>query len=330
VSSTTTIHGVMLDVGSEEDFQIVAGGVVTSTTIGPYGGINVESGGVAIDTVVSGIAAGESVDWGGVARGVTVQGYSDLLVSGYLSNYASATNVTISSGGRMYVESGGFVTNVREEAGAYISDDSGAITYSGAGTHTMLASLTGSGQLVEDGPGSAVISGDATGFTGTAVINGGTLELADAGGFGSGASIAFEAPSGTPASLRLLRVSQPANGGTFAATLVNLQRLDLSQQSYIAGATVSQTASGLTLTDGNYAATFKVAESAASYQVTNDGHGGTLITPVAGQAQGLTSAMAVFGGAPAAAIEHAATAEGTRRPDVFAAGGLRPSTLARM
>jgi hypothetical protein len=219
---------------------------------------------------------------------------SNTLAAG--KSLTGSKDVTLS--GSLTVASGGTVTDVAPLAGAALIVN-GSATFDE--TSRLLGALTGSGVVFERGAGTLVQSGDAAGFSGKAVISGGTLKLANATGFGT-AEIQYDVASST---LELVASAAPAAGHTFAETLFNFDKtgesLDLAGKAYVSGATAVLTGHDLKLVDGAYTADFTVSGSSASsyaksFTVTSDGHGGTLIEAIGAAARTFAQAMAATNG----------------------------------
>jgi hypothetical protein len=214
-------------------------------------------------------------------------------------DFGSVGAATVVSGGRLDVVSGGRASVIEADSGGVISLASGAVgsdmttVFGGrivdngiviySVSNTLGAAFSGKGQVVQKTSGWLYQSGDASGFTGQVTISGGTVVLEDATGFGS-APFTFRPSGGTTATLELTAPAIPANGAAFSETLVNFlsaaDALDLRDQSFVAGAKATLSGLMLSLADGGYSAKFKLSGgTAVSYLVSDDGHGGTLITP---------------------------------------------------
>jgi hypothetical protein len=153
------------------------------------------------------------------------------------------------------------------------------------GAGTLDGTLSGSGSIVQTVAGDLALSGAGAGFTGRAVIEGGTVELETAGALGTGV-VQFVEPATGSAVLQIDAADAPAAGGTFANVISNFsgasEDIDLRSIAYVAGATAAIVGSTLVLHDGGKTYAFNVAGSVATlYPATGDGHGGTLIDPKA-------------------------------------------------
>ena len=219
VSSGMTVSNVTVSSGGTLD--VLAGGTALGTTVANggnetlsggtdsgtvllQGGVQyVSPGGVAVGTVVS--AGGEQILYGGVASGTVVSsgGYQEAtsyygsattvgtVVSGggredlYYGNTASGT--AVGSGGTLYLN-GGTASNTVVSSGGSLSANNGMLLFSEtSGTSfTVAGNVVGNGQIIQSGPGTVVLSGSESGFTGTITVSGGTVELASGAGAGSG------------------------------------------------------------------------------------------------------------------------------------------------
>jgi fibronectin-binding autotransporter adhesin len=137
------------------------------------------------------------------AGGVVEAGPGPLIVTGSES-YTGGT--TIEAGGIVQLGSGGAggsITGNIIDGGVLIVDESGTVTVPGG-------SLSGSGGLVQEGVGTTILAGSES-YSGGTTLVGGTLELANPGGAGSGA-IVFAASYG--ALLKVDGLTMPANAIT--------------------------------------------------------------------------------------------------------------------
>lgn len=290
VTASTTISGATLAVGATlltSNAIVQSGGTATVSRAEAYG-TTVSSGGME-RLLAGGVASGGAVLAGGLLSGAGQ-------ILGTVSDHGRVVGPAVGRGGELEVFAGATAADVAVVAGGTLMDE-GSVTDSRAGTALLAGTLTGSGRLVKVGAGLLVQSGTATGFTGSAVISGGTLELAASSGLGTG-SLSFAATTGS-AKLELLSPDQPATSGTFASTLSNfslaLDALDLNERSYVSGATATVSGTTLTFKDGGYVARFKLGGTVAtSYTVASDGVGGTTIKPGADNPAAMTQAIAAF------------------------------------
>ena len=154
----------------------------------------------------------------------------------------SASYVTVASSGALQITAGGTVNVVNTSAGATIIDngviDNGPVV-GGSLSSGLSGSLSGSGQLVENGSTALLIAGDTTAFTGSVVISGGEVILANPGELSNPAStVMFAAAS---ASAELMYTSAVADADAFLPpTLINFDQgddsVDLGSVSFVSGA----------------------------------------------------------------------------------------------
>ena len=195
---------------------------------------------------------------------------------------AVASGGLLESGSYEIVDAGGTAVGLSVQSGGLLVDN-GQVSI--AGDSIFDGVLSGSGSIIEAAGGDLVLAGSVNGFTGRAVISGGTMELASAGAFGS-SSIVFSEPSTGSAVLQIDAPGTPIAGGTFANVISNFSGpndyIDLRGIAYVSGATVTVSGHILTLSEGGKTYQFKLAGSiGASFPVLSDGHGGTLIDPKA-------------------------------------------------
>jgi autotransporter passenger strand-loop-strand repeat protein len=196
---------------------------------------------------------------------------------------------TLSSGGAETIYAGGAAIGLTVLSGATLIDN-GEVRIGGAAT--LDGTLLGSGSIVN--AGDLMLGGSGAAFSGQALIEGGTVELATCGAIGTG-SVQFIEPATGSAVLQIDAADAPAAGGTFANTLSNFsganEDVDLRSLAYVAGAAATVSGSTLVLTDGGKTYKFNVAGTTGAYTVTSDGRGGTLIDP---EAVAFTHAAAAF------------------------------------
>jgi fibronectin-binding autotransporter adhesin len=251
--------------GATTDAGQILGATVSGT-------LTVSSGGLVSGGSIVG-AATATILSGGVAEGVTVSSGGSLVVDGV------ASAATVSSGGKETIAAGGTASGATVSSGGYLIDNGSAI-FSGSTAITLAGTLSGAGTITEEGTGSLVISGVASAFAGSVVISGGTVELATAGGVGK-SSVTF-ASTAASATLQIDAADSPPAGSTFSSTLSNFDQtfdgLDLRGVAFVSGATAVVSGSTLVVTNGGETYDFKLAGTlGASYKVTSDGHGGTLV-----------------------------------------------------
>ena len=302
----TTLSASVLAGGT---LEVLSGGAASATTVSSGGRVTVAGGGTASGGTV--LAGGVLSGAGTLAGVLSDQGVVDAASVGTgaeLNVLAGgvASAVKVGPGGEFAILAGGIASAATLAAGGTLIDN-GSLVYAGATSFTLAGNLSGGGLLAEDGSGRLVLSGAATGFSGTAVISGGVIELADADGLGS-AAVMF---SGTKSvTLQLDAAAEPASGAKFADALVNFHatndRLDVAGQSFVSGAKATVSGGVLTLQDGSYTAQFTLQGTVASkYVVGKDSTGGTIIHALAG-----SSPMAII---QAAAAFHAGAAGATSR-----------------
>ena len=303
------------DGGADSGATVLKGALLRVSAGGSFSGVIVSSGGIA-EALADGSGAGGVAETGGkflvvsggVEVGATISSGGDLIVR----SGGVATSATVLTGGAATVSSGGVASSLSLLAGGVLVDDGTANYF---GDSTLAGRLSGGGTVYQRGDGVLVQSGDALAFSGTVSLSGGTIELANAGGFGA-AEIKFDATSST---LELLSAAQPRNGGTFREKLFNFDKtsedLDLAGQAFVSGATATLSGHTLKLVDGAYSAKFVLSGTSASsyassYIVTSDGLGGTLIeaesasgaVAAGGRIVALAHAMATFDAARHAGV----------------------------
>jgi fibronectin-binding autotransporter adhesin len=268
-------------VSSGGEAVVASGGVASTTKVLSGGKLVVDAHGATIGAAVSGGGA-EYVLASGTTTATVLSGGGKQLVSA--GAVASATEVE--SGGFDYIYSGGTASGLGVLAGGVLVDD-GRVLIAGAGA--LDGRLEGLGSVVETGGGDLLLSAAGAAFSGQAVISGGVIELAGAAALGTG-GVAFVAPTTGSAVLQIDAADAPAAGATFANTISNFdaagEDIDLRSIAFVSGASAAVVGSTLVLTDGGKTYSFKLAGGvAALYPVLSDGHGGTLIDPIAMAAQ---------------------------------------------
>jgi autotransporter passenger strand-loop-strand repeat protein len=277
----------VITVSSGGALTVLSGGAASGAVLSSGGEEVVSSGGDGFATTIS--SGGKAAIYAaGTAVGTT-------LLSGgleYILSGAGAEETVVSSGGDEVVSSGGGALGLTVRAGGTVIDD-GKMRYSGVGS--LDGSLEGSGSIAQTAAGDLVLSGAGAAFSGRAVIEAGTIELATAGALGTG-TVQFVEPSTGSAVLQIDAADAPVAGGTFANTLYEFnganEDIDLRSIAFVSGAKAKIVGSTLVLTDGGKTYTFNVGgTTAGAYPVLSDGHGGTLIDP---KAATLTQAIAAF------------------------------------
>jgi autotransporter passenger strand-loop-strand repeat protein len=271
------------------------------------GGVDVVvASGVASATVLS--RGAEWVASGGLAVGATVSsGGTQTVFTGGL-----ASGTVVSSQGSLIVSAGGVARNAAVLSGGALIDNGKLLVSDG---RTLAGSLSGSGWIAETGHNTLVLADSGAGFAGRAIISHGVIELATATAIGSGA-VVFAAPPAVEAVLRVDAADSPIAGGTFANLLSNFdgggEGLDLRGVAFHTGAKAVVSGAVLTLSEGGKTYNFKLGGGmAASYQVTNDGGGGTLINPLAAAlAHRMAAFRAVDAASPTLGVEGAPVTAG--------------------
>ena len=291
VAATTVLSGATLSAGAILD--------TLNATVRSGAAETVGSGATAFSTIVSS-GGTETALAGGVANGATILAGGTLSGPGALIDVATdagkilgvavsgaltvssgglVSGGSIASGGTVTVLAGGVVQALTVSSGGTLIDNGSAV-YSGSTATTFAGALSGSGTVTEQGTGSLVFNGADSGFAGTVVISGGTVELATSGGVGK-AAVTFASTAGS-ATLQIDAADTPAAGTTFSSTLNNFDQtfdgLDLRGVAFVSGATAVVSGTTLVVTDGGKVYDFKLGGTiGASYHVTSDGHGGTLV-----------------------------------------------------
>ncbi|HZZ86989.1 MAG TPA: hypothetical protein VFE13_01520 [Caulobacteraceae bacterium] len=250
-----------------------------------------------------------------VTSGHTVSGAS--LSSGDLMRVASGALAidTVIDGGVQKVRAGGETSDARITGGGVEYDfgyASGTLIEAG-GLEVVERGGNSDAAVVRTGGRQVVVSG---GMANDTILSGGTL-IVSAGGSVCGGGFTIHAGkaviAGDIAAWNTVRFAGSAgtveldNLAGFAATIAGFhrakQRLDLGGFAFSADETLTWVQSGtrgaLTITDGDKHATLILsgAYTAADFQLADDGHGGTVITPAAAPAARLAQSMAAMAGA---------------------------------
>lgn len=304
-------------VGEWDTLTVASGGMVSGTEA-DFDNADIYVYGSAADTTLANFGfspGGGEMFVLGSATGVQVE------IGGTLADYGAVSGVRVSSGGLFIDDSGTPATGVTVLAGGVV-DLYGAILYSGASA-TLAGTLSGYGEVVEDGPGTLVMNAASTsGFTGEILLSAGTVELARAGEAAK-AQVVF-AENGNFATLLVETADRPASATAFSPILNNFDnaddRLDLAGLAFVSGARATVSGGVLTLKDGGYSARFTLAGATATrYLAVSDGKGGTMVHAAVGAGtQALTQAAAAFA-APAAA-SHSGHDLQSARVEVLACG----------
>jgi fibronectin-binding autotransporter adhesin len=301
--------GFLDDLGSAAGTVLRIGAQIQVDSGGLASGDIISSGGLEV-VLASGTASGTLVSNGGkrlISSGGLGVG-AQVLSGGLAYVYTGGVDkgAVVSSRGEEVVAAGGAALDLSLIAGGKLVDE-GEVRIGGAGT--LAGTLSGSGALVQTETGDLVVDGLGTTFTGKAVIDAGTIELATHGALGTG-SVQFVEPATGSAVLQIDAADAPAAGGTFANTLSNFnsahEEIDLRSIAYVAGASATIVGSTLVLSDGGKTYLFNIAgATAGAYPVLSDGHGGTLIDPTALKPKTVAFAQAAAAFAPADAAKTA-------------------------
>jgi autotransporter passenger strand-loop-strand repeat protein len=268
-----SVSGAVLEGDGVE--VVYSGGAASGDIVQADGDEVVSSGGVADGTMVSS-GGSEFVESAGRATGTVVSnGGREYVYSG-----GQTLEATVSSGGSETMYAGAGAIGQTVLSGGVLADN-GTVQIAGAGT--LDGTLSGSGTIVQTAAGDLVMSGAGAGFSGRAVIEGGTVELATAAALGTG-YLEFVEPSTGSAVLQIDAADAPAAGGTFSNLIDDFsganEDIDLRSLAFVSGASATVLGSTLVLTDGGKTYTFDIAgTTAGAYPVLSDGHGGTLIDP---------------------------------------------------
>ena len=322
---------------------------------GGYGG---GAGGAAGgSTDVSGFgasAAAGNAGGGGAAMGGSIfvaSGGTVSIDSDGLSGVGSLSGGMVSGGktGGTGAQAESYGTGIFYQGGA--ANNPSVLDVAGAGSYTIgddIADQSGSGSgatagdgfggsggvtgIAKSGTGTLILSGDNT-YSGGTTLGGGTLELANNDGAGSG-PITFGASAVTlrldqvvpPLQVAAVRANVVANAAmqnnTFADPLASLavgDAIDLRGLAYVAGSTTATESSDKTqliVTDGLASETFTLENpSATMFTTARDAGDGTLVTAVSAPVQGGGSEGGGSGvGTPVANAQTTTTAANTADP----------------
>jgi autotransporter-associated beta strand protein/autotransporter passenger strand-loop-strand repeat protein len=250
-------------------------GTASQITVSAGGEIFVNQGGVTSGTVLLAPPASasfeftaENVNFGGAASGTVLNSGTQQNVSG-----GQVSGSEISNGATQSLGGAAVALNDTVLSGGTVDDGATLLFTEAAGVSSSLAgTLSGSGLLVQSGPGTLVVSADAAGFTGRTVISGGTLVLASAGAAGT-AGIAFAGA----ATLVVDGAGAPAN--TISA-LYDIDRIDLAGLPFSGTSSATVTGNAVTVTEGAVIETLTIASASndGSFTAASDGAGGTVLT----------------------------------------------------
>jgi autotransporter-associated beta strand protein len=188
---------------------------------------DLRGGGHLTDSGAAGTLFVNGGNFGGVIDGplALVETFGALTLSGN-NTYTGGT--TINGGATLTLGAGGTTGSVP----ANITDN-GSLEFRRSDTFVEAGVISGTGNLVEDGPGTTVLTAANT-YSGGTLLAGGTLELQAPGVIGSGA-VRFLA--GAPEVLRIDGTSMPTNGiFNFAAgATIDLANIAANAWSYSGG-----------------------------------------------------------------------------------------------
>ncbi|HEV8679294.1 MAG TPA: Hint domain-containing protein [Stellaceae bacterium] len=248
--------GTVVSSGGME--TILSGGLASGTTVSDGGQEVVSASGVANGTIITGTGL-QTVHSGGTARSATVE-------SGGLQHVFSggvASDTTVDLGGSVTVSDGGHLSGTIA--------DNGIIVYTLSGTETFAGTLSGFGQVVEQGSGTLVLS-NGPGFSGTIVISGGTVEL----GIPSAAGTAqIDFATGGSEELKIDGPTMPTN--TISGLGVG-DHIDLAGIVFSSGTTATVSGGQLTVANGGSTLAVLNVDGLADgtpVSVSNNGSGGT-------------------------------------------------------
>jgi autotransporter passenger strand-loop-strand repeat protein len=292
VTGAGIVTGVTTDGGSLSGgtvqglVNVTSGASLGVTSI--YGSAFVSAGGSAVRTQVMSGAAET------IAGVVTYES----VMSGGLETIASggaASGGTVFAGATEIIAAGGAVSGLVLGSGAQLVDN-GVAVFASSSAQILAGAVSGSGMIVESGPGSLSVSGANSGFTGSIVISGGIVDLQSATAAGS-AQIVFAASGAGSAGLKIESSALPAPGATFASLMSGLstagESIDLKGLIYKSGATATLSGSTLVLSDNGSTYNFAMGGwTASTFSVTNDGSNGVLIAPTVSAQLVFVQAMA--------------------------------------
>ena len=306
-----SVSGVTLEGGALAGLTVSSAGSADQVVVSSGGALAVCADGIVDNAVVSsgGMLA---VSSGGVNSGALIYSGGSIVVS---SGGVDLGDYLIS--GRETILAGGSAAAIEFLAGDTLLD-AGLLIDGGTTTNRLGGRISGSGMIVESGPGTLVFAGVDTAFTGQVVISGGGVEFANAHAPGGG--VGFEAATGAT-TLKLAAAATPASRSSLINPLIDFdsatKRIDLLGTAYVAGATAVRSGDTLTLTDGSYILTMTLSGLAATkYVVAGDGRQGVLIHAAVGS--------------PVAPLAHAAAAFGADRtpPGALSAHEFEAASVA--
>ncbi len=171
-------------------------GSVTISTSNAYSGGTFVNAGTLIASNSSGLATGTGP--------VNING--GLLIANNSGGTATSSPININSGGTLQIGNG----NARGTLGG-VPIDNGVLAFSRSDSVTYAGVISGSGSVVQRGPGLLALTATTSTYTGGTVVNGGTLAISTDANLGAlpsftdpanitlnGGVLRFNAGSGTP------------------------------------------------------------------------------------------------------------------------------------
>ena len=216
-----------------------ASGSAFNTTLTGDSLLYVVSGGVTSGTILSGLFDQEIISASGSAFGTIVSSGYQIVEGGFTSG------TVLVSGGTQDIYTGGVALNDVVTSGGTVEDYAAlAFTEALGSSTTFSGTLTGSGTLVQSGPGTLKLAGTVSGFIGAYLISGGTLELTSPGNL---ASSTVQFASGSTATLQIDGATAPS------AVISNLNTgdvIDLAGLSFVSSGGISVNGNTVTVTEG--------------------------------------------------------------------------------
>ncbi|WP_174300583.1 hypothetical protein [Caulobacter sp. S45] len=325
-SGSSLVSGVQVAVGGT--LEVASGGSVSAARVSAGGQAQLDNGGALAGAAI--VGGGLKVGFGGDVLAASISSGGTMEVGN--NGAASATQVT---SGVFTVDAGGEAIGINVAAGGslVLNGLAGGGTAFGQTQQVFDGQLTGSG-LFEQAGGVLTVEGTTSGFTGLMLVFEGAIEVATSQGLGLGGVLFGGQDSQQAATLLIDAVDRPVSGATYGTTLSNFQdpldRLDLAGLAFVSGATAKSVGGVLTLTDGAYKASFKLAETEATkYAVGSDGKGGTLIRAATGAGtRSLVQAAAAFPASFQGLAHTSASEPHSARIEMVAEGVNRSHALA--
>ncbi|MCJ2131308.1 beta strand repeat-containing protein [Methylobacterium sp. E-045] len=253
--------------------------------------ISLEGGDDTLNLYTGGSVTGR-ID-GGAGNDILTLNAGSGTSAGTLANVVHVETLSVNGGAWTIADAQGYANGITIAAGASLTvaaagslsgavTDNGTLSFAHSDAVTVMDAISGSGSLVQAGTGTLTLSGANT-YTGGTVLSAGTLDIASAGGAGSGA-IAFGSGAQT---LHIEQAALTGSGGAagFANGLTGFGAEDTIDVSGIGTATAARyddAAHTLTLSGGSQSVTLQLDAGAAptagyAYGVVSDGAGGSLV-----------------------------------------------------